>query len=414
MITPASTYEKWFLQSDQFLQFALHIKNPSRVNEIVEKFKKLAIGTRLRYDGSNFVPHDQDNEVIRLPENFKNLREAALYMEIHHTPEIHRTLATIGANSDTVILNSNHSVSDGVCLLNMFNTIRDNLDFDIPYTLHNGTELFKEEADKSVLIPVNDLNNTTITRFFSKDPTFLCSYPFLHRTYHKSNIEDLQCYNKELRRPTGLTDALYAQLILSASAYEGKFDNAGVKTVMNMRPFMKTQPTFENGCVMSNIPINADVTIDSTVSDLMKKTRESFNKQIQLKIHFGFHKAVDIEPNMKQQVKGIIPILSNLGQFKLGGGIDDVWVQCSYRNKGLTQYLTLVHFGIIGEGRNETVSQFMYTPNEVSIREAELFTKSIHYGLENIKSSDTIGMALEKMEDFQQKYIKEEFPKFLH
>ena len=414
MITAASTYEKWFLDSDQFLQFALHIKDPSKINKVVEKFQKLAIGTRLCYDGSNFVPHDQDIEVFRLPENFKNLREAALYMELHHTPEVHRTLATIGANSDTVILNSSHSVSDGVCLLNMFNAIRDDIEFETPYTLHNGTEIFREEAEKCVLIPVNDLNNTTITRFFSKDPKFLSSYPFLHRTYYKSNIEDLQCYNKQLKRPTGLTDALYAQLILSASAYEGKFENAGVKTVMNLRPFMKTKPTFENGCVMSNIPINADVTVDSTVGELMKKTRESYLQQLQLKTHFGFHKAVDIQPDLNKQVKGIIPILSNLGQFKLEGPIDDVWVQCSYRNKGLTQYLTLVHFGIVGEGRNETVSQFMYTPNEVSLREADLFTKSVHYGLENIKLSDTIGNALEKVQEFQQKYIKEEYPKYLH
>ena len=414
MITPASTYEKWFLQSDQFLQFALHIKNPSRVNEIVEKFKKLAIGTRLRYDGSNFVPHDQDNEVIRLPENFKNLREAALYMEIHHTPEIHRTLATIGANSDTVILNSNHSVSDGVCLLNMFNTIRDNLDFDIPYTLHNGTELFKEEADKSVLIPLNDLNNTTITRFFSKDPTFLSSYPFLHRTYYKSNIEDLQCYNKELRRPTGLTDALYAHLILSASAYEGKFDNAGVKTVMNMRPFMKTQPTFENGCVMSIVPINADVSLKSTVGELMKKTRENYNMHLKLKTYFGFLKGLDIEPDVNKQVPGMMLLLTNLGQFQLGGPFDDVWVQCSSTNQGLSHQLTLVQFGINGEGRNETVSEIMYTPNQLSLREANLFSNSIHYGLKNIKLNDTIEVALDKMTKFQQNYIKNEFPKFLH
>ena len=414
MITKASTYDKWFIQSDQFLQFALHVKDSSLINPIVEKFKKLAIGTRLKLDGYNFVPHEQCEEVFRLPDGFKNLREAALYMELHHTPEVSRTLATIGVNSDTIVLNSHHAISDGGCLINMFNTIRDNLDFDIPYTLHNGVEIFKEKSDKATLIPVNDINNATLTRFFTKDPAFLSSYPFFHRTYNKSNIEDLQCYNKELKRPTGLTDALYAQLILSASAYEGKFKEVGVKTIMNLRPYMKTNPTFENGCVMSIVPINADVSLKSTVGELMKKTRENYNMHLKLKTYFGFLKGLDIEPDVNKQVPGMMLLLTNLGQFQLGGPFDDVWVQCSSTNQGLSHQLTLVQFGINGEGRNETVSEIMYTPNQLSLREANLFSNSIHYGLKNIKLNDTIEVALDKMTKFQQNYIKNEFPKFLH
>ena len=415
MIKRASNYDKVFLSLDQFLQMGIHLNDQNKIQSTIDKLKKMAIGTKLKYDGTNFLLNNRPASVYKLPDSIKNVREACQYMHIYHQPSYENTLAVLGANKEIVVLNSSHAVSDGCALLEMFNTLRDNKDFDEPMTLLNQSEIFQEEM-KTVPVAPDANTNPGITRFETKDKDNLMSYGYYLRTYEKSKAEDLKCYDKKLKRPKQLTDALYAQLIVAASAFTGKFTTAGLKTIMNIRPLMKTKATFENGCVLSYLQLATKANENTTIKELMKMTRDAFNQQINDKVTFGFIKRIENPPKSSgNKIPGINFLTSNVGQFKLGGAIDDVFVQCSSKGLGRSNQVTFLHYAIQDDkGRNDCISQIQYTLNQISQREADLLTKSVHYGLENIDLDSKIGNAIEQMKEFQDNYIKTEYPKYLY
>lgn len=45
-----------------------------------------------------------------------------------------------------------------------------------------------------------------------------------------------------------LTDSLYTQIILTAAAFEGKFSNAGIKEMINLRSYMKKTKNLGKWC----------------------------------------------------------------------------------------------------------------------------------------------------------------------
>ena len=218
-----------------------------------------------------------------------------------------------------------------------------------------------------------------------------------------------------LQKPKGLSDALYTSCILSGLAHDHKFDEGlGVTTVMNMRPFLKYKPTLREGVSLVLLPVSGKANLDTRISEFMKRMRNNFNESVQNGLQFGY-----LQDFMKpmQHVKSIPGTgfsITNVGQIRVDGPFNDFAIVSSTKSSTGFPFCTVIHYATINENQNEIHTGFQYEPSTISEREAKLILNSIVYGLENIKMSDSFGVALEKMEAFQSNYIRNEFPKYVY
>ena len=413
-LKPAHPWDEYFVQTEQGMQLAMHCKSPKSVPRILEKMNKIFMAPKLRIEDHKIFYTQKDMPVYKLPDTFKSLREAVEYMDIHHNPKCDLALAKVGANKDTIVINSSHCCTDGVYMSKLFDVLRDDIEVPEPTTVYNSFDLFENEIVAAEEHPDNDITNPALTRFTPKDTEFISTYEYAIRKTIKSEAKDLQCFDKEKQKPRGLTDHLYAMFVLAASAYDGKFEKFGLDTIINLRPYLKSEDTFNNGCLFAIFDVTAkNVTMETTIKEIMKQTRESFNEQIRRKMMWGWFKHLADEPDMNRAIPGVRLLVSNTGKFHLGGPFDDVLVDCTSRPQLGAPRLDIYHYAVIGEGRNDCISQFDFQYDTVSPREVDLFAKSIHWGLENIKLNTSWGDALSQMTEYQQKFIKTEFPKYL-
>ena len=405
--------EDYHVKMEITVVFGLKCKSPKFVPNVIEKIKKLCLSTKLKVDNGNFVFTNEEIPVFRIPNGFKDVKEATNYVSIHHSPNPKYSLATICANDDTVIINSSHACTDGVYMLNLYNTIRDDIECESPKAIYNMFDLYKDQIEAAEPYTSIDFINPKLTRFTSKDEKLTTMYAYSSRRCVKSKVRDMKCFDRKLQKPVGLTDALYAYHILSASAYEKKLDKCGVSTCVNLRPYLKTKDTFENTNQFSMIDIVAnDVTYDTTIRELMKKTRESYQNHLQKGTIFGCQKPSNEPFDITKIIPGVRVGVSNVGQFKLGGPFDDVYIERTARNQGIPR-VDIIHFSVIGENRNDLYSQYDFQYDTLTPREIDLLGNSLVYGLENIDLDESCGSALEKIINFQEKFIKTEYPKYL-
>ena len=118
-------------------------------------------------------------------------------------------------------------------------------------------------------------------------------------------------------------------------------------------------------------------------------------------------------PKNKRIIPGTFFILSNVGQFKLGGPFDDVHIRTSDKASDYFPSISFLHFAKIGENKNQLFSSFSYQPSVMTKREADLLLNSIHFGLENISLNITMAEAIDKIKDFQNDFVDNKFDGYL-
>ena len=147
--------------------------------------------------------------------------------------------------------------------------------------------------------------------------------------------------------------------------------------------------------------------------DLMKQLCHSFEEQKRNGTIFGYMKNFVVPPTSKKVIPGGTFTCSNIGQLKLGGPIDNAAIDVASMSTMAPLNLTFVQYSTNGNGKNISHFSLERSSMGVSKREGDLITKSIIHGLQNIKLDSTCAEALEITKDFQRKFIRDEFPKYL-
>ena len=410
-------FDQQFIEGNNIIKLALKLKDPSYVGPTIEKIRKYAVGTRLKYENGKIVPITYEVPAVRLPDNFKSLREACEYMSFHHTYQPNQVLGNIGANKDTVILNINHVACDGEMMIELFDAIRDNRETDTPQKIVSVYDRYKEELANAKEYLEPGTFDPNVTRITPKDKGFLYGSMFREKVYFNMPTDHLKCYNKKTGKVHMLTDSYHAQIILAMSAYEGTFKRQGIVTAVNLRQFLKEKQSFENCCQISTVSVHAHATPESTVAEMMNMLRDDLNNILKKNIHFGFYRNFEKTPDPKKLIPGTLINFSNAGKFVIKGPIvDDAYADLSvFPNP--SPISTISHIAVIDEekGRNEVLSTLGYQTSMISRREAQMILNSVKFGLTNIEpEKTTCKKALEMHKQYQEAFIKHEFPKYIY
>ena len=406
--------DKIFINTNQYMHLALHLSDSSKTGMMIDKIHKLMIGSHSRVDGDNVVRVDTEPLTVKIPDNFKTLHESIEFMKDKHLPNINNRLVCVGANKNTIVINAHHMFSDGGFLKNLFETLRDDKNADAPQKIETTLDVFGKDIEEAKSFPIDISVNPALTRLFTKDHQ-LTGYNANGRTSIASgDVSSFKCFDMKAGKPRMFTDALYASTIFTVSAYTNNFSSQGVGTVLDMRRYLNVpKNTFELGDLYSSLSITGHANIDTKVIDLMKQTRASFESQIKNRVHFGFLKKM-LNPVMPENpIPGGLVSISNVGVFKLGGSIDDVALDVSFDTRNKFESYFLTQYSVVDKKKNRSVLLGKYPLSYMSEREADLLTQSILFCLKNIDMNATCGEALEKTKDFQNKFIKEEYPKYI-
>jgi len=315
------------------IQLSVKFKNPKDVEAARKKFNGLFIGLRTKCDGKAFYERTGPEVNKKLPKNITNCIDAAQFASNHSVP-VSESLATLFYNDNIVTVTSNHRVCDGTFLKyvveHCFEDIKN--DKKCPASTSN---LFKEQFEYIRNHPPKELysNNETCLIKCKKNEEPIATG--LNAIYHEFPIEELKCYDHRLKKPTKITEALWAATSLSLCTLENNFSNYGITTVFDMRKYLKNKSFQWDICDQYTIPVikAKKHTNDLTIAELGNEFRKHYNT---LNDNYGL---LAPAPYVHTYPKGVFLILSNLGTIKLHERIDDIVIQATAEGPGKETYL---------------------------------------------------------------------------
>ena len=414
MIRAANDFDKIFHFAEVKVQLVLHCNKEENVPQVIEKMKKICLPLRMKYVDDAYFWNEEEPPVVQIPNDITKIEDVARWVTINCNPYPKSSLGVISANKNYVAANVTHACWDGKVMIDAVNAIVNDLDVPEMKKFYNSMNTFPEEIAQAEAYPETDITHKGLTRFTSKDNFFKTQSHSLQFCTIKTPVNQLKCYDPVEKKPRGLTDVLYTTICLSCAAYEGKLDKIGLNTCVDLRKFIPYKYGWERQNVYSSVDIVAkNVTLDTTIKEIMQKTREAYNQRIKEKAHFGYFKHLNDQPDFSKQIKKIRPSLSNLGIFPIGGPIDDILVKdtCLLDPNGYFG-ADFVSCRIRGCGKNDIYTVFEYGQQDLSPREAQLLLNSVDFALRNLDLDLSCGQAIEKLQEFQQNFIKNEYPKF--
>ncbi|KAH0791654.1 hypothetical protein GPJ56_004340 [Histomonas meleagridis] len=413
MIRPLAAFEKYHIDIKAYVQMALKVKNSDQVLPTIQKLKKYALGLRTRViDNEKLLVSEQEVPIYSIPSGL-GLKQACDYMSEKHTRPVSQALASIGTTGNTIVFHSCHLCADGAFLQRLFNALKDESADIVPNAITPIGKTFEKHIKEATLPPKFVTSDPRLSRVKTIDPLSLSNIDLTQSYYLQTPLRALKCSNSkgEIHR---LTDSLWAQLILTAAALNGTFNEKACSTCINLRPYLD-QIHFGIGNAFSWLTVGAEADRNTTVSEFMNRLRYDFKNQVDTGLHFGYLKIVEEGLAKENNVKHIGPAveLSHVGRFKLNDTFSDVFINATLaapKVLGLTSCLT---FTVEDDyGRNDLISNFRYNAQELTLKDAQIINKTIIYGLQNVDFKMTCGDAIDMLAQYAEKLKKEnkEFP----
>ena len=403
-----SFIDKDYFKSGEMVELCMRINKPGKIPEIVDKLSKVVLGFHISTDYERYFYKKREVNPVMIP-NFEKLDDAALYMFDHHTPNFNDSMATIGVNSDTVVLNISHVIADGGYFQKLLDLIS-HPEKPLPEVPHLPLGIF-ENFEKQL---------------YSKDTEqcpFLYTEPDVTRVKTKQNVrkedvlpdgahyhitvpvEDLSIYNKDTKKVKGLTEAFWTSLILTASAINDNIEKrCGSMTALNMRQFLSPEKRdqWNIGNHYSNLTPCCDLDESITIRELGRRMRENFNYKLSKGMQYSFFTATPPPGFVPPQNK--IVEISNVGPSKIADPIEDVYMKFTFKDTTSMGLITHTNFAVVGHGKNVLHGNICYQSSTFEHKNARIFANDVEFALRNLPLDMTVGKAVEIIQQNHKTY----------
>lgn len=126
---PMSLIEKLFVNpaNNVYIQLAVEVENSKIIPKLIERIKNSMTGLYIKTDGSNFIPNFKDKEsinIFKIPKEVKSLADCCDWIYKTYNPCLNYSLASVAADEKRIVINSNHSLTDGGYFVNFLKYIQ--------------------------------------------------------------------------------------------------------------------------------------------------------------------------------------------------------------------------------------------------------------------------------------------------
>ena len=402
-----SVLDSFFNQTHQMVQIALRIKEPKRIPEIIDRLTDLVLGFHLSTNETNYFYKKRKVDPIFIP-NFDDLEEAGRYMFQNHSPNFNECMGTLGANSDSIVINLSHACADGVYLLNLCDMVA-HFDKQIPeYPKFpiSASESFAAQIHSKSTEQCPDLFTNKNAIRIKTNPNIPPekTSPFAKYVRIDIPLHEMAMYDAQTKKLKNLTENLWTSYILSASALNNNIDETGVVTCINMRQFLKPEQINWGMCNhYSSVTPFCEITENDTVAELGRRMRNDYNMKLKKGHQFSFLESLEENEDITK-LPGFLIELSSIGKFKCEGLVEDVFVKYSTSDKACDPMISHHCFSIVSPQKSVFNGMFCYKSSMIDERTAYSLGKGVEFALRNITKDMKIGKAVDLVKEFQKKY----------
>lgn len=372
----------------------------------LEKLCKSFAGLHSHFENNHIVFEKRDVPVFKVPDAIKNLDEIADYVDLHCTRPLTTALSSIAIAEDAIAIVGSHCVLDGGTLTYLNNLMVQNL--PIPEIGINPStyEPFIEKINSmNYYLPPIPCDEKAV-RFSTKDPQRLATTPYIMSMREHLKINDFQVYSQKDKKLHGFTESMFSSMILSMSAFNGKFDKTGLWEVFGTRPHAEKGYKLTQGQYFSNFNVYAEnVTENDNVQTLMSKLREHMNHQIKRGAPWASLRGYRDNHFDGKIQEGTFTVLSSIGEFKTGGPVKDFLLQTT-GNGEYGPSLNILSYNVKKPNDNDFYFVHSHSPQYFSFRESKAWINSVKYAVSKINPQTKIGDAVAELTDFQKQIMK--------
>ena len=406
---------------------ALKFNDKNVVKDIIEKMKNEILGLNLRVDGNFFVQRNKNEiQVHTLPasSNFDSIQKLALWAAYKYIPNMKHELGTISANDDTIVLNLNHSISDGKYIAGIAQHIGDEQRKQINnYFPKTFDEEFSEEINERLKKPPKFYENDPNITIFSKFGMKRVDREILHDSVY--DTKTFANYNPTNKICSNLTAAIVTGYSLSLSILEGKETvyNIGGSLAVDMRNTLKEKKrqniqnllipnqnktniqskyslSLNHANFFSIIPMAISVTPQTRIHQCYKNLNKVMKSHLidHKEDLFDFRCSMNFE-NPTPRKNGVIVGFSNLGPVH----VKDLYLFNLDFNI-VFPYIILFTYSVINEknGQNDFHAQVRYECNGLTKEQSDNLSKLFKFYLQTANQSNTIGEIYNELKKFQK------------
>ena len=378
------------------LQLVLKFDDTSKIEETIDKLSKNVLAFHLKTDEYHFYKQKSNITPVKIIES-DNLPDLATYMYENHSPDFSKTLATLGYNSNTLVLNIAHLVADGGYLHQIVDLILSDSD-----KLNTKLE-FPDNIEENF---INQINSKYIDqcKYIFTDPEIIRinadkpknpSNKYAKHCYINTPVENLKCFSKKSKRVSGLTEVLWTSYILSASAMNKKINNTGIATCIDMRNYFNQINKTNSLSVCnhySNITPCSNISPSMTVGELGKQMRKDFNDKIKKGHHYSFLKSL-VPPEAKA-IPGIGLELSNIGRFQIKSPLKDLFLKSSVFDQFCDPLISHSSFSVDTGVKNTLHGMFRFKPSAIKEETVRELASKVKFSLQNISNDMTVAESI--------------------
>ncbi|OHT14095.1 hypothetical protein TRFO_03096 [Tritrichomonas foetus] len=440
-VTPKYLFE---IYANCNIQLGIEVCQPNLINEIIDKLNKTIIGLHLKLNDGFIHTVKSDPPIFKIP-NFLKLQEASEFFVNNYFVNSEKRLGSIGYCDDKVILNISHAVGDGGYFRYIIDHLFDTSIPSIPNFPNEASEIFNAQI-KNAPNKVNNWSNQTQVNRVTSNNIQKLETKNLRAKYitNRLDSESLSCLGQD-GKIHSLTDNLWTSIYLATAIHNGRIDKQiSMPTCIDLRRYLnpnsnlkdthhnlnahqsvnehqKNQMNNNNGFIsnymngydvcncFSNVTPFADVSLNSTIGEIGLKMRQSMHSLMNQHYDFGVLRVYDTmnptkpssspkfdySAHIENAKKGCGVELTYVGPIHITKPITDVWIGHSMLVRSNT--ISLMGFGIESEDKNEIITRLRFPPNAFSYEEAAKMAQIIEFCLKNVKKTDTVAEAIEKI-----------------
>ena len=361
-----------------FVQFAIEVENSKELPNLLKKIKNSTVGLYLKTDGFHLFNNYKDPNSIkihRIPKEIKSLMDCCDWICNTYTPDLRYSLATIGADENRIVINSNHAITDGGYFTYLLKNIQDSsfdqiYDQKAPNPRDIRNDLLKKEFDAFLRRKDKETFQTIgyndITRLKSQEitdsPDHYNKSNSIIRTTIKTSELSPSIFNKKTGKINHMTEFLWTGLCMAINAKNNEFGPFGVASCMDFRRLLPRERFDRSfGSAYTDFFLTIEkVNPKMTIKEICSLFRNKFNKIKNTDFFYNEY----LYPNQVLIENCPISHVSNVGPMKIKSPLKDFYIQCSSNEFGLRPFLQITSFSKLKKenGMNDLVLHLRYSP----------------------------------------------------
>jgi hypothetical protein len=397
----ATNWETFDFNIRSDLGLAFQVADKSAIPQILDNLDRSVIGLHLKFADGHLTTVPSPAIRHRLPDGVRDLQRAVSWLNEHHPIEYADRVGYLAFNDSKVVLNINHSVSDGGYLKFLCERVLESPPRELPPFPAIMEEVFRDEfpfAKEPLLAGPYDLE---LSRVFSRHTRFENPSPWAKFETIRFRGEELQCFNHRLKRFNDTTDYCWLGHLLACAVHSGELPTrAGFCTCVDLRPRIKKPVDHSHLKTFSVLNACTDFKPSMTLREIGARLRADMRRR-ESKFHdiaiMKFPARIPPGPPLK----GMGLDVTNMGPLRIKWPIVDAWASIRIGTEFAANWLTIMTFSVMGERRNDLVVRFRFANSRFGEDEALAIAKSINHFWRHIPLERTIQSAFDELREVQ-------------